>query len=97
MTYSIGKTIRRLRKERGFTQEELVEQLNITAQAISRWENNITSPDISTLPILANIFDVTVDYLLDVNILKNEEDTEECINDTGENIQGKSSKHGQSG
>lgn len=42
MTGSIGKTIRRLRKERGLTQEELAERLNITSQAVSKWESEIS-------------------------------------------------------
>ena len=70
---NLGNKIKTLRKQNNLTQENLAEMLGVSYQAISRWENNITSPDISTLPILANIFDVTVDYLLDVNILKNEE------------------------
>ena len=70
---NLGNKIKTLRKEHNLTQENLAEMLGVSYQAISRWENNITSPDISTLPILANIFNVTVDYLLDVNITKNEE------------------------
>ena len=70
---NLGNKIKTLRKEHNLTQETLAEMLGVSYQAISRRENNITSPDISTLPILANIFNVTVDYLLDVNITKNEE------------------------
>ena len=70
---NLGNKIKTLRKEHNLTQENLAEMLGVSYQAISRWENNITSPDISTLPILANIFNVTVDYLLDVNIIKNED------------------------
>lgn len=70
---NLGNKIKTLRKQHNLTQENLAEMLGVSYQAISRWENNITSPDISTLPILANIFDVTVDYLLDVNISKNED------------------------
>ena len=70
---NLGNKIKTLRKEHNLTQENLAEMLGVSYQAISRWENNITSPDISTLPILANIFNVTIDYLLDVNITKNEE------------------------
>ncbi len=46
------------------TQEQLAELLNISPQAVSRWENNAAMPDISLLPPLANLFDVTTDYLL---------------------------------
>lgn len=70
---NLGNKIETLRKQHNLTQENLAEMLGVSYQAVSRWENNITSPDISTLPILANIFDITVDYLLDVNVSKNED------------------------
>ena len=63
MTGSIGKTIRRLRKERGFTQEELAEQLNVTSQAVSKWESESGMPDISQIVPLASVFGVTTDVL----------------------------------
>lgn len=65
---SIGATIKKLRRERDMTQEHLAEYLGITANAVSQWECNKTAPDISQLPILANLFDVTTDFLLEVNI-----------------------------
>lgn len=46
MKESMGQIIRKLRKERNLTQEELAEQLNITYQAVSRWENETGMPDI---------------------------------------------------
>ena len=67
----LGRRIKELRKTRNITQQDLAEMLGVSYQAISRWENNITSPDITALPVLANIFNVTVDYLLDVNINEN--------------------------
>ncbi len=70
---NLGNKIKTLRKQHNLTQENLAEMLGVSYQAVSRWENNITSPDISTLPLLANIFDVTVDYLLDINVSKNED------------------------
>lgn len=63
MTGSIGKTIRRLRKERGLTQEELAERLNITSQAISKWESESGMPDISQIVPLASVFGVSTDVL----------------------------------
>lgn len=48
------------------TQEELSEYIRVSSHAVSRWENGITYPDISLLPILADIFEVDVDKLLDV-------------------------------
>ena len=60
----LGLTISKLRKEKGMTQEELAEKVNVSAQAISKWENDISMPDISVLPVLAEIFDVSIDELL---------------------------------
>ena len=66
MTQTIGQVIRRLRKERNFTQEELAEQLNISAQAVSKWENGTSMPDISQVVPLASVFGVTTDVLFGV-------------------------------
>ena len=66
MSQSIGKTIKRLRKERFFTQEELAEQLNVTSQAVSKWENETGMPDISQILPLASVFGVSTDVLLGV-------------------------------
>ena len=63
MTETMGQIIRRLRKERNLTQEELAEQLNITAQAVSRWESETGMPDISQIVPLSNVFGVTTDVL----------------------------------
>lgn len=60
----LGLTISKLRKEKGMTQEELAEKVNVSAQAVSKWENDISMPDISVLPVLAEIFDVSIDELL---------------------------------
>ncbi len=63
MKENMGQIIRRLRKERNLTQEELAEQLNISAQAISKWENGTSMPDISQVVPLANYFGVSTDTL----------------------------------
>ena len=73
-----GEFVYKLRKEKNITQQHLAEILDVSYQAISRWENNITSPDITVLPILSNIFNVTIDYLLDNKI----EENDEIINET---------------
>ena len=70
---SFGSTIKRLRKEKGFTQEQLANLLNVTPQAISRWENNSAMPDISLLIPIANVFSVSTDTLLEVDVEKNRE------------------------
>ena len=61
---TIGKRICALRKAKGMKQEELAERLEVSGQAVSKWENDQTYPDISLLPRLAEIFGVTTDYLL---------------------------------
>ena len=61
MELQIGNRIRELRKARGMTQEQLAELIGISFQAVSKWENNITLPDISLVPTLARIFGVTTD------------------------------------
>ncbi len=60
---SMGAIIARKRKELGMTQEQLAGALGISYQAVSKWENELSSPDISTLPLLADLFDITIDEL----------------------------------
>ena len=64
MEQTMGKRISELRKKAGLTQEQLANKLNVSAQAVSKWENDISCPDISTLPLLAQILGVTTDELL---------------------------------
>jgi tellurite methyltransferase len=56
--------IARYRKSQNLTQDELAKQLSISYQAISKWENGITKPDISLLPVLASILNVSIDSLM---------------------------------
>jgi len=67
MTETMGQIIRRLRKEKNLTQEELAEQLNISAPAVSKWENDTSMPDISQIVPLANLFGVTTDVLFGIH------------------------------
>ncbi len=64
MNETIGSRINRLRKEKSFSQEALAEKLGVSAQAVSKWENDQSYPDITLLPQLAKLLDVTVDDLL---------------------------------
>ena len=64
MEKTIGKRIAENRKRLGLTQDALAEKLGVTAQAVSKWENDQSCPDIATLPQLAQIFGVTTDELL---------------------------------
>ena len=65
MDMTIGKRIALLRKEKGLTQEELAKHMDVSPQAVSKWENDQTCPDISALPKLARLFDVPVAALLE--------------------------------
>ena len=62
----LGKKIRQLRFKAGLTQEQLAEKLGIGAQSVSKWENAVAMPDITTLPLLAEIFGVSIDDLFDL-------------------------------
>lgn len=68
---SIGSTIKQLRKSRNMTQEQLAEYVGVSACAVSQWECDRTAPDISQLPILANVFSVSADVLLGIDHNKN--------------------------
>ena len=64
MDMTLGKRIAQYRKEKGLTQEALAQAMNVSAQAVSKWENDQTCPDIASLPQLSRILGVTVDELL---------------------------------
>ena len=64
MNETLGKRIAALRREKSMKQDELAEKLGVTPQAVSKWENDQTCPDISLLPALAAILGVSVDELL---------------------------------
>lgn len=64
MEATLGKRIAALRRDRGLKQDDLAQQLGVTPQAVSKWENDQTCPDITLLPQLAQILGVSVDELL---------------------------------
>ncbi|MEZ7744287.1 helix-turn-helix transcriptional regulator [Gemella sanguinis] len=61
---SMGDIICALRKEKGMTQKDLADMLNITDKAVSKWERNIAFPDTATIPKIAEIFGVSVEELM---------------------------------
>ncbi len=63
---SLGERIAYYRKKAGLTQENLAEKCSVTSQAVSKWENDLNAPDISLLPALAELLNVTCDELLGV-------------------------------
>jgi len=64
-----GKRIVLLRKNKNYTQEKMSSFLNVTPQAISKWENGDSLPDTGLLPLLAQVLEVSIDYLLVGEIL----------------------------
>ncbi|TCM95875.1 tellurite methyltransferase [Paenibacillus sp. BK033] len=64
MKEKLARNIAIYRKERGFTQEELATRLGISFQAVSKWENAVTMPDLSLLPELCRTLEVSIDKLL---------------------------------
>lgn len=64
----LGEKIKQLRNEKGLTQKELADQLFVTAQAVSRWENNEVEPSLATISQIAHIFGVTVDELIGAQV-----------------------------
>lgn len=75
---SLGEKIRKLRLSKDITQKELADQLNVSFQTVSKWENNINEPDLASLKKIANIFNCPIDFFF--------EDDEEKINNSLENI-----------
>lgn len=61
---TLGNKIARLRKEKGYTQEEFSQLLDVTAQAVSKWENDISCPDIMLLPKISQLLGISIDELL---------------------------------
>lgn len=66
MKIEIGKMIKKLRLKRSVTQEELALKMGVSCQAVSKWENEITAPDLALLPELAVYFGVTIDELFEM-------------------------------
>jgi len=64
MNNGFGNRFAELRKRKGLTQEAIAEKLGVSSQAVSKWENNISYPDITLLAEIANLFNITVDELL---------------------------------
>ena len=61
--FNIGKTICDMRRAAGLTQEALAEKLGLSYQAVSKWENGLSCPDLSLIPAIAEIFDTDINTL----------------------------------
>lgn len=76
MEIMISEVLKELRKSKGISQEVVAEAMGISVQAVSKWENNLSYPDITLLPSIAKYYNVTIDYLLTGN-----ENTSKSTND----------------
>lgn len=72
MTIYFGENLKKLRKSKELTQETLADFLGVSFQAVSKWERSESYPDITMLPSIAAFFDVTVDSLLGIDLIKKE-------------------------
>ena len=98
MKETFGQRLSRLRKEKGLTQEEIAKKIVISPQAVSKWENDLSSPDILMLSSIADILGVSVDELLGHQVNNKEEketvdaevvdDKEKIKDDDGINFKG---------
>lgn len=67
---TLGKRILYHRKRLGLTQDQLAERMGVTAQAVSKWEHDLSCPDVTTVPRLAELFGISTDELLGVARLR---------------------------
>lgn len=73
MKLNIGDHLKSLRLKKGFTQEQLAEVFGVSPQAISRWENNTSYPDITLLPGIAMFFNTSVDAIVGMDEIRKED------------------------
>lgn len=77
---SIGEIISSLRKERGMTQNDLAQKMNVTDKAVSKWERNLSCPDVNSIPKLAEVLGTTVEELLNAQSKKDNNKIDEIVN-----------------
>ena len=78
---TFGNMVAALRKEKGMTQLELAEEMGVTDKAVSKWERDLSFPDVSSIPKLAEILGVTVDELMQVKAESKEEPLKKKIDE----------------
>jgi transcriptional regulator with XRE-family HTH domain len=79
MNLAIGSTISQLRKKSNITQEQLANNIGVSAQAVSKWETDASNPDIGLLPVIAEFFGVSIDYLLGYRVNETLKDISEYL------------------
>ena len=80
MAIYLSEKLKQFRKSRDLTQEQIADIFHVSPQAVSRWETGISFPDIEMLPSIAEFFKVTVDDLLGVDVIRNQERIDEILN-----------------
>ena len=78
---NLGNKIRELRKKKGITQEALASVLSVTPQAVSKWESDLTYPDMSLIPVIAGYFEVSLDMLFDFDLREMKNKIQKIIKD----------------
>ena len=78
---TFGNMVAVLRKEKGMTQLELAEKMGVTDKAVSKWERDLSFPDVSSIPKLAEILEVSVDELMQVKADSKEDTTKKKIDE----------------
>lgn len=76
---TMGMMIAAKRKELGMTQRELAEQMGVTDKAVSKWERDLSYPDVNSLPKLAEIFEMSVDEMMQIKAKAVQEEEEKSV------------------
>lgn len=84
MNIKLGEKIRSLRKTKNISQEVLAQYLGVSFQAVSKWENGDTMPDVTMIPAIASFFEVSTDELFDFNRLETERKVQQACWDIAE-------------
>ena len=77
----IGTVIKKYRRRRDMTQEALAEYLRVSVSAVSQWESGKTAPDLSLIPAICNLFGISADELLGINMEQKEQKIKEIRDD----------------
>ena len=75
----IGTIIKKYRRERDMTQEQLAEYLRVSVSAVSQWESGKTAPDLSAIPAICNLFGISADELLGIDREHKQEKIDEIL------------------
>lgn len=77
---TLGEMISSLRKEKNMTQNDLAKKMNVTDKAVSKWERNLSCPDVNSIPKLAEVLSVSAEELLNAQTKQDSSKVEDIIN-----------------